>query len=93
MSLTTFTRIVALLGVLALLGSGAAAAGHHHEEADVRHDCALCTAGSLNPFVGVHAATAPCLAAAPSVPTASQGPPLYKLYRTHLLSRAPPVLA
>ena len=93
MSLTTFTRIVALLSVLLLLGSGAAAAGHHHEDADVRHDCAVCKAGSLNPFVGAQSAPSPCLTAAPPVPPASHEGPLGTLYRAHLLSRAPPVPA
>ena len=93
MSLTTFARIVTLLSVLLLLGSGAAAAGHHHEDDDVRHDCAVCTAGFLNPFVGAQSAPSPRLTAAPPVPPASQGRPLGRLYRAHLLSRAPPVPA
>ena len=92
MSLTTFIRIVALLSVLVLLASGAAAAGHHHEEDDIRHDCALCAVGSLNPFVGVQSAPSPRLVAAPSVLPASQGLSLGMLYGAHLLSRAPPLI-
>ena len=93
MSLTTFLRIVVLLSVLVLLGSAAAATGHHHEDDDVQHDCALCTAGSLTPFVGAQFDPSPCLAAAPSLSPNPQGPPLGALYRAHLLSRAPPVPA
>lgn len=90
MSLTTFIRIVALLSVLVLLGSGAGAAGHHHEDEDVRHDCALCTVGSPNPFVDAQSVPSPCLATALSLPFNPQGPLLCELYHAHLLSRAPP---
>ena len=45
MTLTTLTRIVALLSALLVLGIGAATAGHLHDEDEaVRHDCVLCTA-------------------------------------------------
>lgn len=93
MSLTTIIRIVGLLSVLVLLASGVVAAGHHHEDDDARHDCALCTAGSLNPFLGLQSTPSPRLAAAASVSPGPQGPLPYRLYRAHLLSRAPPVLA
>ena len=92
MSFTTFIRIVALLSVLAMLGIGVATAGHLHEEDDVRHDCALCTVGSLHPFVDAQAVPSPCLATAPSVPPGPQGPSQCMLYRAHLLSRAPPLI-
>ena len=87
-------RIVALLSVLVVLGISAAAAGHlHGEDGDVRHDCALCAAGSLGPFVDAQPAPSSSPTAALSYPPDPQGPPLYALYRAHLLSRAPPVLA
>ena len=90
----SLTRIVALLSVLVVLGIGVAMAGHlHDEDDDVRHDCALCAASSLGPFVDAHAAPSLSPAVALSCPLASQGPPLCALYRAHLLSRAPPVLA
>ncbi len=89
----SLTRIVALLSVLILLGSGVATAGHHHEDEDVRHDCALCAAGSLNPPADPQSAPSPRLAAALSYPPGPQGPPLCTLYHAHLLSRAPPILA
>ena len=92
MGLSTFIRIVALLSVLVLIASGAAAAGHHHEDENVRHDCGLCTVGSLNPFVDAQSAPSPCLAPAPSVPPGPQGPSQCMLYRAHLLSRAPPLM-
>ena len=90
MTLTALTRVVALLSVLVVLGAGAATAGHHHEEEGVQHDCALCTVGSLNPFVGAQSDLSPCLAAALSLSPGPQGPPLCALYRAYLLSRAPP---
>lgn len=93
MSLTIPTRAIALLSVLVLLGSGAVAAGHHHEDEDAQHDCALCTAGSLHPFVDARSVPSPCLAAAPSLPPGPLGRPRWALYRAHLLSRAPPVAA
>lgn len=93
MSLTIPTRAIALLSVLVLLGSGAVAAGHHHEDEDVQHDCALCTAGSLHPFVDARSVPSPCLAAAPSLPPGPLGRPRWALYRAHLLSRAPPIPA
>lgn len=92
MILSTLTRIVALLSVLVVLGIGAVAAGHHHEGDDVRHDCALCAAGSLNPFVGAQSALSPSPMAALSLPPGLQGPPRWTRYRAHLLSRAPPAL-
>ena len=88
---TTLTRAITLLSVLVLLGSGAVAAGHDHE--DVHHDCALCTAGSLNPFVGAQSDPPPCLAAALSLAPGLQGRLLCALYRACLLPRAPPVPA
>ena len=91
MNLVSLTHIGALLSVLVLLGGGVVAAGHHHE--DVQHDCAVCTAGSLNPFVGAQSDSSPCLAAAPSLPPGPQGPSLCALYRACLLSRAPPIPA
>ena len=93
MSLTTFTRIVALLSVLILLGSGTMAAGHRHEDEDAQHDCALCTVGFLNLFVDAQSIPSPCLATAPSLPPGSQGPPLCARYRAYRLSRAPPIPA
>ena len=90
MTLVSLTHIAALLSVLVLLGSGAVAAGHHHEDEDVRHDCALCTAGSLNPFVDAQSVPSPCLATALALPFSPQGPLLCELYHAHLLSRAPP---
>ena len=90
---TTLTRAIALLSVLVLLGSGAVAAGHHHEDGDVQHDCALCTAGALNPFVDAQSDPSPCLAAAPSLMPDPQGPPLCAIYRACLLSLAPPLPA
>ena len=90
---TTLTRAIALLSVLVLLGSGAAAAGHHHEDDDVRHDCALCTVGSLNPLVDAQSVPSPCLATALSLPFSPQGPLRCELYHAHLLPRAPPLPA
>lgn len=90
---TTLTRAIALLSVLVLLGSGVAAAGHHHEDEDVQHDCALCTAGSLKPFVDAQSAPSPCLAAASSLSPGPQGRPLCALYRACLPPRAPPIPA
>ena len=90
----SLARIVALLSVFVVLGIGAVTAGHlHDEDDDVRHDCALCAAGSLGPFVDAQPAPSPSPTAALSYPPDPQGPPLYAFYRAHLLSRAPPVLA
>ena len=92
--LTRIVTLLSVLAVLAVLGSGAVTAGHLHDEDDnVRHDCALCAAGSLGPFVGAQPAPSPSPTAALSYPLEPQGPPLCALYRAHLLSRAPPVLA
>ena len=93
MALASLTRAVALCSVLLLLVIGAVAAGHHHEDDDVRHDCALCAAGSLNPSIGSQSATSSCLTAAHFQLPGPQGPPLWALYRGCLLSRAPPVPA
>ena len=93
MAFKSLTRAAALLGVLLLLVVGTAAAGHHHEDDEVRHDCALCAVGSLNPLVGAQSAPSPCWAATCSLPPGPQGPPLWSLYRGCLLSRAPPVPA
>ena len=93
MALASITRAVALLSVLLLLGIGIVAAGHHHEEDEVRHDCALCAAGSLNPSIGAQFAPSSCLTAACSQLPGPQGPPLCMLYRGCLPSRAPPVTA
>ena len=90
---TTLTRAITLLSVLGLLGSGAIAAGHDHEDKDVQHDCALCTAGSLDPSVGAQSDPSPCLVAAPSLAPGPLGRPLCALYRACLLSRAPPIPA
>lgn len=93
MTLVSVTHIVTLLSVLVLLGSGAVAAGHHHEDEDVRHDCALCTVGSPNPFVDAQSVPSPCLATALSLPFSPRGPLLCELYHAHLLPRAPPLPA
>ena len=89
----SLTSIVALLSVFVVLVVAAATAGHHHDEEDeVRHDCALCTVGSLNPVVDAQRTSSIYPTAVPSPPPAPQGPPLCALYRAHLLSRAPPAL-
>ena len=93
MTLTTLTRIVALLSALLVLGIGFATAGHLHDEDEaVRHDCALCTTGSLSLFIDAKPASSPSLTDALSYPLDPQGPPLYALYHAYPLSRAPPVL-
>ena len=90
----SLARIVAALSVLAVLGIGIATAGHLHDEDDhAWHDCALCTAGSPGPFLGVQPAPAPSPKAALSYLLEPRGLPLCALYRAHLLSRAPPVPA
>jgi len=88
---TTLTRAIALFSVLVMLGIGFATAGHLHEDEDVRHACALCTVGSLNPFVDAQSVPSPCLATALSLPFSLQGPLRCELYHAHLLSRAPPL--
>lgn len=43
-----------LAGVLCLLGTGIAAAGHVHAgDAGVRHECGPCAAGFVQPALGV----------------------------------------
>lgn len=93
MALASLTRAVALCSVLLLLVIGTAAAGHHHEDDEVRHDCALCVAGSLNPSIGAQSDASPCLTAACSQLPGPQGPPLCARYRGCLPSRAPPLPA
>ena len=93
MTRASLTRAVALLSIVLLLGVSAAEAGHHHEEDDVRHDCAMCAAGSLTPLIGAHSAPSACATAVCSLPPSPQGPPLCAPYRDCLPSRAPPVPA
>ena len=90
---TTLTRAITMLSVLGMLGIGVATPGHLHEDKDMQHDCALCTAGSLDPSVGAQSVPSPCLAASPSLQPGPLGRPRWALYRAHLLSRAPPVPA
>ena len=47
MKLASVTRLAAMLIIALSLALSAAEAGHHHEEGDVGHDCAMCVAGSL----------------------------------------------
>ena len=93
MTRASLTRAVALLSIVLLLGVSAAEAGHHHEEDEARHDCAMCAAGSLTPLIGAHSAPSACATAVCSLPPRPQGPPLRAPYRDCLPSRAPPVSA
>ena len=93
MKIASLTRFAALLIIALLLAVSAAEAGHHHEEGDVRHDCAMCVAGSLTPLIGAHRAPAACPAPVVSRPPDPQGLPLCAPYHNCLPSRAPPVPA
>ena len=93
MVLASLTRVIALLIIALLPATGAAEAGHHHEDDDVRHDCAMCAAGSLPPLIGAYSAPSACPKVVCFLPPDPQGLPPGSPYRDCLPSRAPPVPA
>ena len=93
MTRASLTRLVALLSIVLLLAVSAAEAGHQDEDDCVRHECAMCAAGSLTPLIGAQSAPFAGAAAACAL---LPGPPARLLcapYRDCLPSRAPPVPA
>jgi len=94
MVLVLLTRLSALSCALLLLCTGAAAAGHiHDEDTEAEHTCALCTSQSLSLFHDVHLAPSSFRTADGPLLPGAQGTPLCALYLGCLLSRAPPEAA
>lgn len=87
-------RLAVLAGVLCLLGTGIAAAGHVHAgDAGVRHECGPCALGFVQPALGVTRTSAHSVPQA-AASLADRTHPIIRSVRHAVApSRAPPSLA
>ena len=92
--LVSLSRLAVLAGVLCLLGTGIAAAGHVHAgDAGVRHECGPCAAGLVQPALGVTRTPASSVPQA-AASLADRTHPIIRSVRHAVApSRAPPSLA
>ena len=94
MILASLSRLAMLAGVLCLLGTGIAAAGHVHAgDAGVRHECGPCAASLVQPALGVARTPASSIPQA-AASFADRTQPIIRSVRYAVApSRAPPSLA
>lgn len=94
MILASLSRLAMLAGVLCLLGTGIAAAGHVHAgDAGVRHECGPCAANLVQPALGVARTPASSIPQAAAA-FADRTQPIIRSVRYAVApSRAPPSLA